>query len=454
MMPSKNKWIVISTLLLLVSFVTSLFLSDACLQIRAIGILLACMVLWISEALPISISSLFMLCLLPLFGIMDFGKIISNFGTNTSLFIMASSGITVALVSSSIPNRIMYFVFSRFGKKPIGLLYCFAIAVSLFSAFVSSLATCTLFTMMTSAILSRTVVDAKKSNVGKALMLIIPACSGIGGFMSPAGTPANLLVIDLLKQNGIEISFTKWCAIGFPIGLIAVTIFVSSVVIHFKPESEIELHCELVSKATKKDYIIAVVVLLTITGWIISGFIPNIDITLIALLSLCILFIPKLNILDFQSFQNGVNWDLVLSMGSVSVLMGAISGTGLIQDFVSIAFRGIEIAPAWVVLIAVSLCICILRSFIPTTTAVIALFAPLIASLSVATNTNITSLLFVLSFWSASALLLVYTEPIYLITYKEGYFKAGDLLRTGIIPCLLLSVISGFAINFFVNILF
>ena len=165
------------------------------------------------------------------------------------------------------------------------------------------------------------------------------------------------------------------------------------------------------------------------------------------------MFLPPVRLLDIQKFSKGVNWDLVLAMGSVSVLMTAISDAGLLTDVSNALFGNIGSLAPIVIMVIISLVICVLRSFIPTTTAVIALFAPMLISISQTTGLSICALLMTASFWAASALLLIYTEPIYLITYKEGYFSETDLLKTGIIPSLALSVIATLVIDFLTRLL-
>ncbi len=64
----------------------------------------------------------------------------------------------------------------------------------------------------------------------------------------------------------------------------------------------------------------------------------------------------------------------------------------------------------------------------------------MLISVSQTTGLSVSSLLLTASFRAASALLLIYTEPIYLIAYKEGCFSEADLLKAGIVPSLLLSV--------------
>lgn len=425
---------------LLGAVILSFFITEYSLQLRAGGVLGACLILWISEAMPISLSSLMMICLLPFLGLMSFNDALSNFGVNTALFIMASSGITIALSDGAIPKFLTNLMMKKFGGKPRLLILGTALLVTVFSAFVSSLATCALFTALIVSALKSSGIRAGQTNLGKALMLTVPACAGIGGFMSPAGTPANILVIDLLKQQGIEVTFLKWCAVGFPVGIPAALLFALSVMLVFKPEKDLNPVVYSEVKFSPADIKTLVIVSAVIVGWFLTSFLPVISPTIVALLGLSVMFFPGFDLLDMKKFSSGVNWDLVLAMGSVSILMTAVSGTGLLSDISGALFGNISSLSPVLIIIIISLVICLLRAFIPTTTAVIALFAPMLISVSQTTGLRIAPLLMTASFWAASALLLIYTEPIYLISYKEGYFSEADLLKTGALPSLILCV--------------
>ena len=434
---TKNTYIVLAAFIVLGSVLVSKVAFNDSLQIRAIGLLISGLILWISEALPMSIATLTLVFLMPFLGLMDYNDIIENFGLGTSLFIMASSGITVAIASSNIPNNITAFVFKKSQNHPRLLVFTLGMAITIFSGFVSSLATCTLFASLVTTTLKKADIKPQESNLGKALMLIIPACAGIGGFISPAGTPANILVIEILKTNGIDISFGKWFLIGAPISLLMSTIFLLSVIIVVKPEKIQLLSDSIPTKLEKKDFTILSVIVFVVLGWFMSSIMPILTTTGVAILGLSVLFVPKLDILNLRNFSRGVNWDLVFTMGSVSVLMTGISETGIITEFVESIFSSIMGAPDILILISVSLVICVIRAFIPTTTAVVALIAPMLVGIAYITTLEFAPMLMVVAFWAATALLLVHTEPIYLITYKDGFYKQKDLLYTGIIPSLL-----------------
>lgn len=449
----RKVYIPVALAVLVAAVLVTFALPQSAGAVKAVGLLACCLILWISEAMPISVSTLLMLALLPLLGLMDFTAVLSNFGVNTALFIMASSGITVALSAGSIPQWLTRKIVKSSNAHPRRMVAGMALLVALFSAFVSSLATCTLFSAIVADMLKHSGIKPRQSNFGKDLMLVIPACAGIGGFMSPAGTPANILVMDLLKQHGIHITFLQWCAVGFPVGITAVLLFSLCVVLFFKPEKNLIAALPKPVSFDKKDVATAVVVAAVIAGWIVGSFVPVLNPTLVALVGLAVLFMLPLDLMDMPRFSRGVNWDLVLSMGAVSVLMTAIADTGLLSDVAKAVFSGTEGLAPWILLMLISLVICVFRAVIPTTTAVIALFAPMLLSIAAATGLNMTALLLMASFWSAAALLLVYTEPIYLISFHKGYFTQKDLIICGAVPSLLLCVVGTLEIDVLVRLL-
>jgi sodium-dependent dicarboxylate transporter 2/3/5 len=400
--------------------------------VKAVGLLLGALILWISKALPMSITTLLLIFLLPLMGLMEYQAVLSNFGIGTALFIMASSGIAVAIINSTIPYKITEKIFAGKGKHPIVLIFCFGLAVTVFSGFVSSLATCTLFTTLAAAALQNMKLSKEKSNFAKVVMLSIPVCSGIGGFISPAGTPANLLVLEWMNNNGLNMTFAKWCAIGFPVCILSAVVFLTFAVLLYKPEKlNFEGSFE-VKRLSRHDCFVLTVVCLVMLGWFLSSFVPAINITLVAIVGLVLLMLPSFEVLTFRDFSEGVNWDLVSTMGSVSVLMTAIADTGIVTKVATAVMNILPVSNLFILLFGLSIVICAIRAFVPTTTAVIALLLPMLVDISALSNLNCGVLLLIAAFWAATALLLIFTEPIFLISYKEGYFKQKDLLKVGV----------------------
>ena len=67
-------------------------------------------------------------------------------------------------------------------------------------------------------------------------MIAIPAGSVIGGFMTPAGGPTNIVAINALEAVGIRVTFLDWMIIGYPIGLVCAILFALWICLFYKPE--------------------------------------------------------------------------------------------------------------------------------------------------------------------------------------------------------------------------
>lgn len=431
----KNKRIYLLLLVIVLSVISTYIFNIDNTKIYSIMLLLIALILWISNTLPMSITTLLLLCFLPILGIMNFNEVISNISINTSLFIMASQSITIALKNSNIPNYIVENILTKFKFKTKLLVFILGYVITLISGFMSSLATCTLFYGIISTSFDEKI---KKTKLYKSLMLLIPISSGVGGFISPVGTPANILLLDILKNNNITISFIKWTSIGLPISIITITLVMISIILFIKPEKELKLSKTKNINLNLKDIKTIIIISLLIISWFISSFI-NLNTTIIAIFGLVIMLI--LNLFDSNTFFKETNWDLVITMGTVSAFMAGISKTEVLNDIVNILFNNLLISNTTILLIIISLLLFLLRSIVPTTTAVIALFYPILITISNKYNIDLTILLLILSYVAATSLLLIYTEPIYLITYKDKIYNEKDLLKIGIIPTIIMSVI-------------
>lgn len=406
--------------------------------IRAAGVLLAALWLWSSEALPMSISIVCMIVVVIVEGLLKPVDAIMNFDWKTALFVISSSGITAAMTLSTIPQRVTKWLI-KFSDDKAGIFVLgFGLLVAVCSSIMSSLATCALFAGMIDTLLGE-----KKNSLRRCLMLIIPACAGIGGFMTPAGTPANLLILSMLEDKGITLHFWQWCVIGIPAGLITALLFICSVILIMHPNLK-ELNVvmpSLTKNQRKKDCVTIGIVLLILAGWIMTSWVHQIELWHVACAGIFLMLMPPVRILNFKIVQKYIHWDLVITMGTVGIVMGAITNSGLMSWLCQRMVMPLSnLQPEWV-LIVVSMEICCIRAFIPTTTGAVMLLGPLLIELAAVTEQSVAVLLMILSFWTASALLLVYTEPIYLLTWQRRDYSALDLLKVGAIPSLIMATL-------------
>lgn len=414
----------------------------------SIGVFLAAIVLWVTEAFPVSVSAICMIILMPFVGVMDFEQAISGFGTNTAFFIMATSGITIALVESTIPLRITAKLLEVTHGKARYIVLGFCLASGLLSGIMSSLATCALFYGFVLSMLKTAKHVPGASRLGRALMIALPVCCGIGGFLTPAGTPGNVLMMEIMSDYGIEMSFASWSAVGIPFGLFALLLVAVWLPIVFKPEDLDESAQQLIydqrselGALTSKEKKSIIIILSMLVLWFAGSWIKPLNTTTVAVLGMLVMFLPGIDILNWKNFNAGCDWNLVFIMGTATIIMSGVTSTGAMNWIVEHLFANLNQLPSVVMWIIVAIAVCVIRALVPTTTAVISLFAPMLYSVAQMTGANLTAMLLIPAFWGPAAMLLLYTEPIFLITFGEKYYTELDLLKFGWLPSLIMAVL-------------
>src|SRR4030067_3481286 len=89
---------------------------------RAIAVFLLCLVLWISNAIPLAITGILAIVLVPILGILSNKVTYSLFGNEAVFFILVAFILAGAVMHSGISNRLALYILDRFGGSPSGLL--------------------------------------------------------------------------------------------------------------------------------------------------------------------------------------------------------------------------------------------------------------------------------------------------------------------------------------------
>jgi sodium-dependent dicarboxylate transporter 2/3/5 len=291
------------------------------------------------------------------------------------------------LENTSVPLRICN-VLTRWAKgDPKKLVIAIMFACGLTSGIMSNLSTCIIYLNLGLALLKANNCEPRNSNLGKSLMIGIPCAAGVGGLITPAGTPGNLLIIQLLETQGITMSFLQWVLFFAPLALLCILIGSLWIVHLYKPEdiSSEAIHTlqdnleknRFSENSREKDYTDHCCYAYLLASW---HLVSVLNVTVVAVVGMAVLFFPGIAVLDWKATAARINWDLCLTIGSVGVLIGGMTSTGIMDWIVARLFSGIagwSLIPMFFVL---GLVICIIRAFIPTAPAIVALFgAPLLS---------------------------------------------------------------------------
>ena len=196
-------------------------------------ILLAALVLFVTEWLRMDLVALLVLSVLAITGLVTPTEAVAGFSnpaviTVWAMFIL-SEGLTRAGIADLIGNRVVQAA----GASEVRMIVIFMLVGGFLSAFMNNIGV--------AALMLPVVVDvARRAGVAPS-RLLMPLAYGtlLGGLMTLIGTPPNLLVSMFMEDSGFEpFAFFDFAWIGLPILLVG-TAFVALVGRHLLPRTDI-----------------------------------------------------------------------------------------------------------------------------------------------------------------------------------------------------------------------
>ncbi|RLD67465.1 MAG: SLC13/DASS family transporter [Bacteroidetes bacterium] len=181
---------------------------------------------WVTEIIPLGITSLLPVVLFPLLGVMN-GKEVSTAYFNHVIFLFIG-GFLVALAIQkwNLHKRIALVILEIVGNSPGRLLFGFMFTTSFLSMWISNTATAMLMVPIIISITQKLeILNGKKAVqlFAVGLLLAVAYSASIGGIATLVGTPPNLSFIRIFEiyfPNAPEISFSTWMKFALPISII------------------------------------------------------------------------------------------------------------------------------------------------------------------------------------------------------------------------------------------
>ena len=177
---------------------------------------------WVTEAVPIGVTSLLPIVIVPLFGVLPIKEAVVPYSSPIVLLLMGGFIAAKSIEKWNLHTRLALNIVSRVGDHPKALIAGFLLASAILSMWISNTAT----TIMLAPI-GMSVAMAISGKIQKndglvvGVLLAIAYGASIGGLGTPVGTPTNLIVIGYLQEfSGYNIDFAQWMSLGLPMVMV------------------------------------------------------------------------------------------------------------------------------------------------------------------------------------------------------------------------------------------
>lgn len=403
---------------------------------RTIGMLAAFLILLVTESLPVVVISLIFCALMPLLGVApNFGAALSGYSEPIVFFTLASFGIAAALTKIPLSQRILRVLLKAFGNNTEQVMLSMMVCCAILSAIVSNVPTCAIFMALALDFVKLYDNEADRRKTARAFMIAIPVASMIGGMMTPAGSSINLLAMGQLEKHaGVSISFVQWMLAGTPLAIIMIPLAWFLMCKIYKPAEltrqqvlDFIDNMGIPEKMDSKEKKVCVITVIMLALWILSSWVPAINVMVVAMLGCCVMFLPGVEVLDVDTFLRENSWDAFFLVGSVISIAGAMIDNGVSA---AIANAIPQLGVSLPILIAFTAILIFLTLIvIPVATSMIPIMAvPLIA---IATNSGVNpALIMMAAALCAGNCYLLPLDTVPLITYAKGYYSMTDMAKS------------------------
>jgi sodium-dependent dicarboxylate transporter 2/3/5 len=399
-----------------------------------LGLLGFVVVLWVSEAIPLFVTSLIIPVVLVFGGIATAADATSPFFNPIIVLFFAGFLMAEAMQRCGLDHYIAVSITARAGRSAVGLFMTVLGVTAVLSMFMSNTAAVALLIPIAIA------VTAPLADTGfrRALILGIAYAGTIGGVGSAIGTPANQLAIEFLDGfGGRTISFVEWFAFGLPM----VIIFVPIMAVYLWKRSNVSIDAERLAEAasiaekerhalgkpTHDQIVVLVIFGAVVAGWMTQT-VHGIHAGIVALAGAVVLFIlGKLIPEDLGR----ISWEALLTFGGGLTLGLYLVRTGT-SDYLATRLTALVDVPDIVAVFAVAM-ITLLLTTVASNTASAAILIPLAIPLSGVLGVSTTGLVIVVAIASSIDFALVVGTPPTMIAYSTGLYNAGEIFRKGIL---------------------
>ncbi|XP_010270140.1 PREDICTED: tonoplast dicarboxylate transporter-like [Nelumbo nucifera] len=423
---------------------------------------------WLTEAVPMPVTSMAPLFLFPLFGISSADAVVQSYMDDVIALVLGSFILALAVEHYNIHGRLALNITLLFCGDPLNpplLLLGICATTAFVSMWMHNVAAALMMMPVATGILQRFPVGLGRSDVisrfCRAVVLGVIYSAAIGGMSTLTGTGANLILVGMWKSYFPEanpISFNTWFFFAFPLALliflalwgilcllycskdsgIALSAYLDRA--HLKRELELLGPMAFAEKMVLAVFSILVALWMTrsitddIPGWgvLFQGRVG--DGTVSVMVATILFIIPNKKqkgekLMDWSKCKK-LPWNIILLLGAGFAIANGVRTSGL-ADVLSAGLDFLEHAPYLAIAPAVRIISGIITEF-TSNNATTTLLLPLLIQLADTMHVHPLLLMVPGAIGAQFAFLLPTSTPSNIVGFTTGHIDITDMIKTGL----------------------
>jgi sodium-dependent dicarboxylate transporter 2/3/5 len=418
------------------------------------GLALGMAAWWITEAMPLPVTALLPLVVLPLMNIMPLRKVSSGFAADIIFLFLGGFVLSIAIQKWRVHERLGLGLLRFVGWSVPSLLAGLLLVTAFMGMWMSNTATAMVMMPMAvsiAALISRAMPASGTATPSstKALVLAVAYAPCLGGLATFIGTPTNAVLEGYVhKTYGVNLSLADWMAFGVPLALLLLVccwlLLYCSLLRHVPAVPELGRmmadEYRKIGRFTTGEIVTTSVFAACVLGWVFSDtwsalIGARVDDAVIALLGALLLFVTPLD----RRFQRtaltwkdaeGLPWGILIFFGGSLSLSAALTETG-VTAWLSGALQIIHDVPVWLVVLGVVVMITAVSEMM-SNSATITAFLPILAGLAGGLEVHPFLIMIPATLAASCAFMMPGASPNNAIAFSTGSLTVGDMVRQGL----------------------
>jgi sodium-dependent dicarboxylate transporter 2/3/5 len=447
-------------------------------QAAMAGVVLWMAIWWITEAVPIPVTSILPLVLFPLLGVDDVPGTASHYGKEIIFLFLGGFIIALGIERCGLHRRIALGIMARVGSSSVRLVLGVMAACALLSMWINS--TAATLVMLPIAL---SLIDDEDAPAEARKRLTIPLLLGVaygatvGGMATPVGTPPNLVFLALWKElypDAPAIGFGQWMATVLPLAavfLVIAWLLLTRFVFDLRGDSlggadAVRERTKSIGPATPDEWlagsVFALVALLWVTGdtlkqgghVLFTGWrdradaLEDVSDAAVAVMGAVLLFLlpaskPMRQAHDPYSTYDGgralmswgfaeqrVPWGVLLLICGGFALAAGVDRSGL-SHIIGEAMAGLGSLPMVLLIGSTALIVCLL-SELGSNTATASLTLPILGAMAERWGMDPQSILWPAALAASLGFMLPVASPMQTIVFGTGRIPMRQMIKAGV----------------------
>jgi anion transporter len=408
--------------------------------VRVLSVVAASLILWLSESLPIGVTSLAVVVMLALVAPGESSEglrtALAGFQSSAPYFMLGSLSLGTATVRTGLAQRFARFLVrgargsgDRLYWQMVGMMPAMAILVP------SALTRSAMLIPSYEAIFRSHRIE-RGNRLPRLIMLATATIQIQASTAVLTGGSVPVVAGALLG----DLSWARWFAYMAVPNYAILFIFATVLFLLYRPGPMPSIvHDEPEERAgstpmTAREWRALAIISATTVLWLTDG-IHGLDPTIPALMGATALFLPVVGVLTWDDFEEASPWTIFLVTGSSLSLAVALSDSGAAQWLADSIIDNLPLADLSLVPLILALIgmVAFINIILPNRTAVLGITIPLLMSLAGPLGLNPLTVGLIVPIIAQTTVYYPVQLATALVTFRTRHYSAGELFRAGVL---------------------